>query len=65
PMHTSVPTGQMWLDELINGHEDRFHRSMGMRLHVFQVLSQELQLGSGLCDTKYVTADEPLAIFCY
>lgn len=65
PMRTSILTGQLWLHELLQGHPIRFHEQMGMSQHVFQMLSQELQLYSGLKNSKHVTADEQLAIFIY
>ena len=35
PMHTSIPTGEGWFQELLAGHPARFQRSMGMSKHVF------------------------------
>jgi len=64
-MRTSILTGQLWLDELLQGHPLRFHEQMGMGRHVFRQLSQELQLHNGLQNSKHVTADEQLAIFIY
>jgi len=60
-MHTSVLTGQLWLNELLAGHPDRFRDQLGMAKHVFQQLSFELQKYSGLVSTKFVSADEMLA----
>jgi hypothetical protein len=65
PMHTSMLTGQMWLNELLAGHPDRFKHQIGMAKHVFYRLSFELQAFSGLVSTKFVTADEKLAIFLH
>ncbi|KAJ7624769.1 hypothetical protein FB45DRAFT_687551, partial [Roridomyces roridus] len=44
PMHTSILTGQGWLDELITGHDRRFKENLGMAKHVFFRLSVELQM---------------------
>ena len=57
-------TGKAWLDELLTGHSKRFYRSMGMNKHVFKQLLREL-IQTGLHDTRYVTAEEQLAIFLY
>ena len=34
PVHTSWLSGQQWVDELINGHDQRFHNEMGLHKHV-------------------------------
>ncbi|THU76995.1 hypothetical protein K435DRAFT_576043, partial [Dendrothele bispora CBS 962.96] len=44
------------------GHPLRFRRSMGMGRHVFQNLVQDLSK-CGLCGSRYVTAEERVAIF--
>jgi hypothetical protein len=55
---------KVWLDELLTGHSKWFYRSMGMNKHVFKQLLWEL-IQTGLHDTRYVTAEEQLAIFLY
>ena len=65
PMRTSILSGQMWLDELLVGHPERFGEQFGMSKHTFQLLSRELQLHSGLTNRRQVTADEQLATFLY
>jgi hypothetical protein len=65
PMRTSILSGQMWFNELMAGHPERFHEQFGMTKHTFRRLSHELQLDSGLVDRRYVTADEQLATFLY
>jgi hypothetical protein len=65
PMHTSILTGQRWLEELLNGHSTRFYNQLGMKKHVFCRLLLELQVKSGLRDTRNVKAEEQLAIFVY
>jgi hypothetical protein len=65
PMRSSILSGQMWLDELMAGHPERFREQFGMTKHTFRLLSRELQLHSGLVDRRYVTADEQLMIFLY
>lgn len=65
PMRTLILSGQMWLDELLVGHPERFVEQFGMSKCAFQLLSRELQLHSGLTDRCHVTADEQLATFLY
>jgi hypothetical protein len=65
PMHNSILTRQLWLDELIARHEQRFKASLGMAKSVFFRLSYELQLNHGLASSKFVTADEKLATFLH
>ncbi|KAJ6454732.1 hypothetical protein C8R47DRAFT_997101, partial [Mycena vitilis] len=40
PYHTSIRTGNMWMQELLTGHRDRMRRSIGMRKHVFDRTTQ-------------------------
>ncbi|KAF7314852.1 putative nuclease HARBI1-like protein [Mycena kentingensis (nom. inval.)] len=54
-----------WLDELITGHPRRFEENLGMAKHVFLQLSVELQMFHGLRDSKWITANEKLAMFLY
>jgi len=65
PVHTSRLSGQQWLDELINGHDRRFHNEMGLRKHVFKRLIRVLGRDAGLVDTRHVSAHEQLAIFLH
>jgi hypothetical protein len=65
PLHTSRLTGDQWVQELIDGHEERFYNEMGMRDIVFQQLLELLEREGGLRDTRYVTAREQLAIFLH
>jgi hypothetical protein len=63
--HTSVLTGRGWLDELIIGHPDRIKSELGVRVHVFLGLVAQLQALTGLQDSRFVMADEQVAIFLY
>ena len=64
PYHTSKLSGHAWVQELIHGHPDRIRTELGMWLHVFLAFVNELR-GGGLCDTRYVKAEEQAAIFLY
>ena len=65
PVHTSQLLGQQWLDELIDGHNWRFHNEMGICKHVFMRLVCVLRRDTGLVDTRHVLAEEQLAIFLH
>jgi hypothetical protein len=64
-LHTSRLTGDQWVQELIDGYEERFYNKMGMHENVFTQLLDLLMREAGLCDTQYVTAREQLAIFLH
>jgi hypothetical protein len=64
PYHTSILTGQGWVDELLHGHPERIRTELGVHKHVFLALIQELrEIGYG--NTRYVSLEEQLAIFLY
>jgi hypothetical protein len=43
PLHTSRLTGDQWVQELIDRHEERFYNKMGMRDIVFHQLLELLK----------------------
>jgi hypothetical protein len=65
PYHTSVLSGRAWVQELLDGHERRMREVLGLHKHVFLKLLSELYSKGGLRDSKYVDAEEMLAIFLY
>jgi len=65
PQHTSILSGQQWVDELREGHAGRFKNELGMSKHVFEKLLELLKKDGGLKDTRYVSAEEQLAIFLH
>ncbi|SRR5260221_798875 len=65
PQHTSILSGQGWVDELCEGHPGRFKNEMGMSKRVFNNLLELLKKGGGLKDTRYVSAEEQLGIFLH
>lgn len=65
PVHTSRLSGQMWLDELVNGHPRRFYNEIGLCKHVFEKLIEILKQDAGLVNTQHVLAEEQLAIFLH
>ena len=64
PYHTSILSRYAWVQELVNGHPDQIKNKLEMRKDVFRTLVGELQ-ACGLCDSKYITLDEQVAIFFY
>jgi hypothetical protein len=50
--------------ELITGHPDRIRCELGVNLHVFEKLVQDLRT-LGHSDSRYVSLEEQLSIFLY
>jgi hypothetical protein len=46
--HTSKLTGQDWINELLQGHDTRFHNELGMHKHVFKRLVKMLARLAGV-----------------
>jgi hypothetical protein len=65
PYHTSALSGHAWVRELILGHPKRIQTELGMRVHVFTALVQELHETCGLSDSRGITLEEQVAIFLY
>ena len=65
PQHTSILSGQDWIDELIAGHNGRFYNKMGIKKHVFWSLLSLLWTDTGLHDSRNVSSEEQLAIFLH
>jgi hypothetical protein len=64
PYHTSILSGEGWVQELITGHPERMRTELGMRPHVFSLLIEELY-GTGMRRSKFLSLEEQLAIFLY
>jgi hypothetical protein len=57
---------EAWVDELLDDDDDdRFHKELGMRKHVFLELLETLTNDAGLDDTRDVSAEEQLAMFLH
>jgi len=65
PMHTSVLSGQQWVEELLDGYDGHFYDAFGMNKHIFHYLVEVLWQKAGLDDTKHVSLKEQLGIFLY
>ena len=59
PYHTSILTGQGWVEELLDGHPERICCELGMHKETF------LLLINGYSRSKYMSLEEQLAIFLY
>lgn len=64
PYHTSILSGEAWVQELLNGHPKRIRCELGVTQQVFQQLIHELHT-MGYMRTRYVSLEEQLAIFLY
>ncbi|KAF7328442.1 putative nuclease HARBI1-like protein [Mycena sanguinolenta] len=65
PRHTSILTGQDWLDEMLNGHPERCLDQLGMYPAAFLFLCWEFERNGELGDSRYITSQEQTAIFLY
>ena len=64
PYHTSILTGQGWVEELLSGHPECIHCELGVCRHMFLALIGVLQ-ELGYSHSKHVTLEEQLTIFLY
>jgi hypothetical protein len=64
PYHTSALSGEAWVIELILGHPKRIQCELGVTVHTFKALIQELEL-HGCKNSRNVSLEEQLAIFLY
>lgn len=65
PYHTSILTGQGWVQELRDGHPERIQCELGVRKHVFDTLLDKLGHIGHMESQQGVTLEEQLAIFLY
>ena len=65
PQHTSMLSGQDWINELVDGHDGQFYNKFGMHKHVFRSLLFVLWRDVNLHNTRDVLDEEQLAIFLY
>jgi hypothetical protein len=65
PQHTSVLSGQLWLDELLGRHDGQFYNEIGMQKFVFLRLLTTLETDAGLQGMQQVSAAEQVVIFLH
>ncbi|KAM0903096.1 hypothetical protein ACQ4PT_018891 [Festuca glaucescens] len=64
-IHTSILTGDMYVKEVLEGHELRCKRDFQMEKHIFHNLVECLRERCLLRDTDFVSMEEQVAIFLY
>jgi hypothetical protein len=65
PQHTSRLSGEDWVQELLEGHEDQIYNELEMHRSVFLCLLWVLQRDAGVHATRHVSAEEQLSIFLH
>jgi hypothetical protein len=64
PYHTSILSGEAWVQELLTGYPMRICNELGVYWQTFFTLVQTLQ-DIGIRSLHYVTIEEQVAIFLY
>ena len=64
PYHTSILTGEGWVQELLAGHPRRIRTELGVSHRVFHQLIAALR-SFGWKSSRHVSLEEQLAIFLY
>jgi len=64
PYHTSIFSGEGWIQELLEGHPKCIQCELGVSKNVFYALIEELQ-DMGYGNSRYITLEEQLAIYLY
>lgn len=64
PYHTSILSGEGWVQELLNGHPKRIRCELGVTKEVFIQLIHEFKT-MGHRSSRFVSLEEQLAIFLY
>jgi hypothetical protein len=64
-IHTSILTGDLYVKEVLEGHELRCKQDFWMEKHIFHSLVECLRDRCRLRDTDYVSVEEQVAIFLY
>ena len=64
PYHISILSGQMWVEELLEGHPDCIYCELSGRKEVFLELVCTL-CNFGITGSKHISLEEQLLIFLY
>ena len=64
PLHTSILSGQGWVDELLLGHPDQISHLLDVQKEAFLEMIETMQ-SLGLKDSCWVTLEEQLVVFLY
>jgi hypothetical protein len=54
PYHTSILSGRVWVEELLQGNPQRIKDQLGMAKHVFRQLVRQLSMRTGANHTHHV-----------
>ena len=65
PCHTSILIGALWVEEILEGHEDYCKFEFHMDPFIFETLANILRQKNLLSNTRSVTSEEQLTIFVY
>ncbi|KAH9105084.1 hypothetical protein LEN26_014870 [Aphanomyces euteiches] len=65
PKRTSILTGQMWVDEVLNGNENTVVEMFRMPLETFRYLVRDVVSRGGLKPTRDVSTEEQVAMFLF
>jgi hypothetical protein len=64
PYHTSILTGEGWVQELLAGHPERIRCELGVSREVFLDLLDHLS-SAGYTSSRHLSLEEQVAIFLY
>jgi hypothetical protein len=64
PYHTSMLSGEAWVQELLTGHPNRIRNEFGVYRQTFIILVQTLR-EIGIRSSRHVTIEEQVGIFLY
>jgi hypothetical protein len=64
PYHTSILSGEAWVQELLTGHPNRIRNELGVYRPTFVALVRTVQ-DIGIRSSRRVTIEEQVAIFLY
>ena len=64
PYHTSILSGQMWVEELLEGHPDCIYCKLSVQKEVFLELIHTLHNFS-ITGSKHISLEEQVSIFLY
>ncbi|KAJ3742597.1 hypothetical protein DFH05DRAFT_1372435, partial [Lentinula detonsa] len=65
PYHTSLLKGDGWVEELLNGHQNRMKDNLSTQPYLFRQLELSLIQKGGLTGGRYIGTKEKLAIFLH
>jgi hypothetical protein len=64
PYHTSILSGENWVQELLTGHPERIRVELGVYRSTFAILFKAMEK-CGVRSSRHVSIEEQLSIFLY